>query len=73
MIREQRSRRKILICFWGSLLFLSACSLRTPQEKAAVRDTTGQGCEEYAAEPARPGYEEYAAVLLEDAEFFEGV
>lgn len=71
MIREQRSRRKILICFWGSLLFLSACSLRTPQEKAAVRDTTGQGCEEYAAEPARQGYEEYAAVLLEDAEFFD--
>ena len=71
MIIEQHSRRKILICFWGSLLFLSACSLRTPQEKAAVRDTTGQGCEEYAAEPARQGYEEYAAVLLEDAEFFD--
>lgn len=71
MIREQHSRRKILICFWGSLLFLSACSLRTPQEKAAVRDTAGQGCEEYAVEPARQGYEEYAAVLLEDAEFFD--
>lgn len=93
----KKRHRNIFICFWGSLLFLSACSLRTPQEKAAVGDTVKQGCEEYAAEetetpdvkpndeetpdafsafgpppePTRQGYEEYAAVLLEDAAFFD--
>lgn len=51
--------RKIFICFMGSILFLSACSSHTPWNEAAVRDTVKQG------------YEEYAAVLLEDAEFFD--
>lgn len=57
----KKRQGNIFICFWGSLLFLSACSLHTPQEKAAVCDTVKQGCEEYAA------------VLLEDAVFFDAM
>lgn len=72
----KKLQRNIFICFLVSTLFTSACSSHTPQEEAAVHDTVKQGYAEEASfgpppEPTRQGYAEYAAVLLEDAAFFD--
>lgn len=71
----RKLRRNIFICFLGSILFLSACHSRTPQDKAFYEFRTPQEKAFFEfgppPEPTRQGYEEYAAVLLEDAEFFD--
>ncbi|MDE5680559.1 MAG: hypothetical protein K2I01_09075 [Lachnospiraceae bacterium] len=71
----RKLQRNIFICFLGSILFLSACHSRTPQDTAFYEFRTPQEKAFFEfgppPEPTRQGYEEYAAVLLEDAEFFD--
>lgn len=61
-------QKKIFIILTGTLLFLSACDSHAASDGAAVSDAIKIGS---LPEPTRQDYDAYAAVLLNDAAFFD--